>query len=503
MQEVFENPSQIEALVKQKYGFPDFIMMENAALAIKNLLLQIKSESKTPDAVMPCLILCGKGNNGGDGYALARLIMGEFEPLIFCLEEPTAKEAKIQYELCKKLGVKFISKKALFYLVNSAPLFIVDCLYGTGFKGELSPDVLKIIQTVNNVKAVRIACDIPTALTFNANYTVTMGEHKLSLFSDKAKQTCGKIIVASLGMDRTLFEKTAPAPAASLITPQDINLPLRKNKAVHKGTYGHTAVFAGEKSGAAIICATAAMNFGSGLTTIIKQKKSNLSQFKISPELMISDNIPSKTTCVVLGPGSDFLQPETAAILEAWWFDKKTKAPAAVFDAGMFGNETFITLLSKLCTRKDSRIVLTPHLAELVRFCSLPQNKQLGLDSISVEDLANSPEIKIKAGNAITKQFTGTAVVIKSANTFITTGTTAQNSQPQTFIITDGAQSLAKGGSGDVLAGMIASLLAQGYTTKDAAITACEVHALTSKRIGEQAYDLSPMRIIQTINSLD
>ena len=91
MQKVFDNPSKLESLAKQKFGFPDFIMMENAALAIKNLI--------TSD----CIILCGKGNNGGDGYALARLLHGQFEPLVFCLEAPATNEAKTQYEMCRKL----------------------------------------------------------------------------------------------------------------------------------------------------------------------------------------------------------------------------------------------------------------------------------------------------------------------------------------------------------------------------------------------------------------
>ena len=486
MDKVFDNPSQLEALVKQKFGFPDFMMMENAALAIKNLI--------TSD----CIILCGKGNNGGDGYALARLIKGELNPLVYCLEPPAAAEAKTQYEMCRKLGITFLSKTNLIKKLNdkaNPPAFIVDCLYGTGFKGELTGDAAKIVELANKTKAIRIACDIPTALTFNADYTVTMGEHKLQLFSDKAKKVCGNIIVAPLGMDRALFENTAPAPAAFLITKQDCMLPLRTNKAAHKGTYGHTAVFAGEKSGAAIISATAAMYFGSGLTTIIKQEASNLEQFKISPELMLSDTIPPKTTCIVLGPGSNKLQPQTASAIQEWWFNEKTKAPAAVFDAGMFGDTEFVKLLKKLNTRKDSRIVLTPHLAELTRFCESESSKSPALSNITVEQLADCPELKIQLGKTLTKKFPKTTLVIKSANTFIC-------SAGQTFIVTDGAPSLAKGGSGDVLSGMIAALLAQGYTAKDAAITGCEVHALAGTAHGAQAYDLSPMRIIEIINCI-
>lgn len=495
MQKVFENPSKIEALVKQKYGIPDFLMMENAALAIKNLILTL---SKTPCA--SCIILCGKGNNGGDGYALARLLTdraSKITPLVFCLEQPTAPEAITQFNMCKKMGIKFISQKDLFEQLAESD-FIIDCLYGTGFRGDLSPKIQKLITAANNSKAIRIACDIPTALAFNANYTVTMGEQKLKLFSDAAKQACGKIIVAPLGMDRELFESIVPESKvpAYLIESQDIKLPARTNKAAHKGTYGHTAVMAGEKSGASILCATAAMNFGSGLTTIIKRPKANLSQFKISPELMISEpdknnapQIPAKTSCLVYGPGVEEITEQDLHTIQNWFENKNTKNPAAVFDAGVFGNKLFTTLLSNLNKRTDSRIILTPHLLELTRFCK--NFKQF--ENITVQELTDNPELKIKIGNKLNSLFPNTTVVIKSANTFITSG-------GKSYIVSDGAPSLAKGGSGDVLAGMIASLLAQGYSCKDAAITGCEAHALKSKRIGEEAWDLSPMRLIKEMS---
>lgn len=461
--------------------------MENAALAIKNLILDLKASTQAS-----CIILCGKGNNGGDGYALARLLYGQLEVLLFCLESPVAEEAKKQYAMCKKMGIKFVSKNKLFELLQKSPEFIVDCLYGTGFKGELSPKVLKILEAANKAKSTRIACDIPTALSFNAHYTVTMGEQKLALFSDKAKQVCGKIILAPLGIDRTLFESLVPSSKipAFLITANDIKLPMRTNKASHKGSYGHTAVFSGEKSGAAIICATAAINFGSGLTSLIRGKKSNLGQFKISPELMISEPradkpiIPAKTSCIVFGPGIERMEPQDVSCIKQWFVSTNTKNPAAVFDAGIFSEPTFPALLNELNIRTDARIVLTPHLLELTRLC---KNLKIFKD-ITVTELAENPETKIKIGKKLNKLFPNTTLVIKSANTFITSG-------GQTFIITDGAPSLAKGGSGDLLAGMIAALLSQGYSAKDAAITACEAHALIGKTYGEESYDFSPEKI--------
>ena len=491
MEKIFDNPARLESLVKQKFSFPDFIMMENAALAIKQLIEKL--------AVKPskCLILCGKGNNGGDGYALARLLGNSCKIFLYRLAEPTADEAKKQYDICKKLKLTFLDdKKVLSFLnnyspKNDAPLFIIDCLFGTGFHGELPAKAAAIINAANKTTSIRIACDISSGLAFNARYTVTMGEHKLALFGDKAKAVSGQIIVASLGIDRAIFE-SQQNPAAFLVTCDDVNLPYRTDKASHKGTYGHTAVFAGEKSGAAIICATAAMNFGSGLTSLVQTKDSNLGQFKISPELMICKNgIPAKTNCVVLGPGINTFSENDFTQLSEWFNSSRIQNPSIVLDAGIFDNPLFSKLLNVINAQADSRIVLTPHLLELVRLC-----KQLKISSsVTTQALASSPELKIAIGKKFNKLYKNAVLVIKSANTFIAAG-------GQTYIILDGCQSLAKGGSGDVLAGMIASLLSQGYSAKDAAITACETHALISQKIGEKAFNLSPEKIIKEIKNL-
>ena len=543
MQRVYSNPTEIERYAKKAFGIPDFLMMENAAFCMCDFISSLWQRKATESSQKPkVLIACGKGNNGGDGYALARKLQGKADVSLFCLEEPgttpagtagtfgtagTASEAAVQFEMCKKLGLPFIQIKELHQNVDSFN-FIIDCLYGTGFRGELKPQAAELINLLNaQTDCIRIACDIPTGLDihgkiasistgeklcFNADYTISMGTQKVAFYSDEAKQACGKIIVADLGIAREKFESageqgitekeascdsTKPG-SVLLVEKDDVKLPVRKNKAAHKGTYGHTAVFAGNKSGAAIIAATAAMNFGSGLTTLVKQSSSNLEQFKISPELMISDTVPKKTTCVVLGPGTESLTKETACAIEGW-FDGEGRA--AVFDAGMFGQEEFIPLLTKLCSYPNARIVLTPHLLELVRFCKLcgitaekAQRDGTGAN-VTVQVLSSSPETKIKLVEQICKRFPGIVLVIKSANTFICNG-------EKTYIVSDGAQSLAKGGSGDVLSGMLGALLAQDYSALDAAITACESHALAASQYGQEAFDLTPEKLIATLNKI-
>ncbi len=481
MQNIFScrQASELEKTAKENFAIPPFLMMENAAKAMADFILSQKALSSS------ALIVCGKGNNGGDGYALSRLLQGKVNVTVFAIEEPSAAEAKAQYEMCRKLGINISDISRLEKACHSLSSgdFIIDCIYGTGFHGELSSEAQKIINLMNESSACKIACDIPSALAFSADYTITMGCQKLELYSDKAKDFCGKILVAGLGISREKFEGKSNL---HLIEPDDRILPLRKKRAAHKGSYGHTAVLCGDKAGAAILAATAAMNFGSGLTSLVQTEASNLSQFKISPSLMIADSIPKKTSCLAMGSGfTDF--PEQAAQMLLEWF-KSEKAPAVVLDAGILTAKDFPNFLQKLNEYENARIILTPHLSELSR---LLENCNAEGD-ISITALAENTQAKINAADFLNTKFPRTTVIMKSANTFIAEG-------GKVFVVADGSQSLAKGGSGDILAGLTAALLAQGYSAKDAAITAAEHHALLSKKIGQEAYNLTPEKLISLL----
>lgn len=508
MKKVFSEPAELEKIAKEKYCIPDFLMMEHAANFMKDFILKIAEEKNLSKPSV--LIICGKGNNGGDGYALARLLADHAEVSVFQLFDASGKEAITQATMCQKLNIPITDKTQAFNQLsnldtnNFQPDFIVDCIFGTGFRPPLSAEIKALLDTVNSLSSIKIACDIPSALYFKADYTITMGQLKTVLFSDTAKNVCGKILTAPLGLPTEAFESGMDTKIF-LIEKADVKLPLRKEKASHKGSYGHTAVIAGKNSGAAILSASAALNFGSGLTSLVKTPQSNLEQFKISPELMISNSIPEKTTCIAMGSGIDFKSENKSnsapdsidinLIIETFtkWFCNKAKNPSALLDAGFFDYEDLCPLLEKLNAVPDARIVLTPHLSELNRFLqkvskAYPEVFPKDID-ISVKNLAENPQVKIKIGQIINKIYPQTVLVMKSANTFIA----AEN---QIFICTDGCQNLAKGGSGDILAGMTAALLSQGYSAKEAAITACESHALASKAFGEENYDLSPLKLL-------
>lgn len=496
MRQVFESSADVEKNVKASLGIPDFMMMENAAIGMADFIKELCGKENLSEPSI--LILCGQGNNGGDGFALSRHLYADYSIQLVAEKVPYAKEALVQYEICHKLGL--LDK----VLTKSADI-IVDCIYGIGFHGDLEPAEKLLIENANKSKAIKIACDVPSGLRkngstadgiFMADYTLTMGVYKTALFSDMAKAACGKVELLNIGISRTDFEKFGETSIYH-VESDDIQLPYRKNPSVHKGSFGHTVVFAGEKSGAAILAATSALKFGTGLSTLLKTINSNLLQFKISPELMISQQLPKKATCLVVGSGLGYLTDTDSDVITNWF--TSIKNPSIVLDADFFNQEHFVSLLNFLNGPDNARIILTPHIAELSRIMekvlTAYTDLEITAEEITVENLSKSTESKIKIGQILNKLFPKTVVVMKSANTFVAF-------EGKTYIITQGTPALAKAGSGDVLAGMTGALLAQGYDAKTAALTAVFAHGKAST-VGEVAdFALSPEVLLENISKI-
>ena len=135
MKKIFSEPAELERIAKEKYCIPDFLMMEHAASFMKDFILKIAEEKNLSKPSV--LIICGKGNNGGDGYALARLLAGHAEISVFQLFETSGKEAKTQAAMCKKLNIPITDKSQAFKQINKLgskdfqPDFIIDCIFGT------------------------------------------------------------------------------------------------------------------------------------------------------------------------------------------------------------------------------------------------------------------------------------------------------------------------------------------------------------------------------------
>ena len=489
MESVYIDSSLPEKETKIRCHFGECIMMENAAAALEKAVLGCGAECSV-------LVLCGGGNNGGDGLALARRIYGKCRVSVLLAEAPRTEEARIQYEMAKAVGVPFVEKDAPLECYT----VFADCLFGTGFHGKLSEDYAALILRVNEADGVKIACDIPSGIdkngcietkdadgspvAFRADKTVTMGALKTALFSDEAKDFTGTIEKAGLGVSDFVFEKNTE-PDAYIIEKSDIQLPHRKKKSAHKGMFGHTAVVFGEKPGAAILAGTAALRFGTGLVTCITDSsaKGDGVSFLMPPELMTGNSFPEKTTSVLLGSGLGTDKNSIVSKTVSFIYDMEK--PSAVFDADFFSYPEAPSVLKKLNDRKNAQIIITPHPKELCMLINSCLSEKY--------EVSFTVSHRFELSRRWSKAFPNIVLVAKGANTYIFKGGRA-------FICSCGTNALAKAGSGDVLAGLCASLLAQGYDALEAAKTAVYAHASSSTTFAPD-YALTPLLLIDRIET--
>ena len=516
MQKIFNDTQLLDKAARDNYGLTEDIMMENAAAALQE---QGRAHFFSPDGKYinrpTVLILAGGGNNGADGYALARRIVCHDLCVTVCqVYQPKSAMCVLQADRAKKTGVIFINPYDLDDFIERASFdltVVYDCIFGSGFHGTLDALAAAVIASTNKIDgAYKIACDIPTgcvitsdcsqdpkAAAFRADATVTMGALKLALYTDAAKDACGQIVVADLGISRSNFE-SAQLPCALLLEEADARLPLRdKKQNSNKGSYGHTAVFAGEKPGAAVIAGHSALKFGSGLVTLVAQAAQKIQFENVSDfELMVSEAVPQNAAALVVGPGLG--RPDSSQAQEAAASSDSSLAniPAlfnllhgaqipAVLDADIF----YWPQIKDLLAAKRN-VVLTPHPKEFAELL-----KNVGLGNYSTQQVVAE---RLELAKEFCAAFPGTTLLLKGANVLIASLLDGERA-PRVYINPLGTSALAKGGSGDVLAGMTGALLAQSYTPLEAAVTASIKHASASHAFDGKDYALTPFGLIGEI----
>ncbi len=268
MQKVFDEVNTLDKRCYEEFGLSEDILMEHAASSI---MQYIQSKFVNSEKI---LIVCGPGNNGADGIALARLLYKQYDVSIYIPYGVKSQMAKLQYKRLKLLGVQTLDDLSL--LANEhTPNVIVDCLFGTGLSRALDMQSQNLINLLNSLYAYKISCDIPSGITqngqitstcFRANTTITMGALKTQLYTDIVKDYVGNILVADLGVQRVNYESSTNT---YLLDKFDMEVPFRTVQNSHKGKYGHLCVIVGEKQGAGIIACDAAFAFGAGLVSIV------------------------------------------------------------------------------------------------------------------------------------------------------------------------------------------------------------------------------------------
>lgn len=458
MKKIFLQTSDLDKNASENLGISELILMENAASKIEQIIRKkIKKHSKI-------LAICGSGNNSADAICTLRKLSGDYECYVYFTSQNLHEIPKLQFEIAKKVGVKETLNLEDNYNC------IIDGIYGAGFKGEMNDKILSLIENINQKKALKIAVDIPSGINssgqisqnaFKADMTVCMGALKIALFSDIAKDFVGKIVVANLGISRDKFEKQSDI---NLLEKSDMFLPLRKHKNTNKGNFGHTYVISGDMSGASEIAALSANAVGSGLVSVVGEIK------HISPIIMIKKSLKNAKV-VVIGCGLGKKEVN---------FDE-LKDNILVIDADMCYKPETITLL-----KQNPNFIITPHPKEFSSLLKLGNLAEVSTDEVQLN--------RFKYAKIWSENFGG-VLVLKGANTII-----ANNGK--LFVMTKGTNALAKGGSGDVLAGIIGGLLAQNYTLLDASISGVLMHAYAAKKFNKHSYSLNSFDLIKGLKCL-
>lgn len=463
MQKLFDEVGSLDKRCYQKYHLTEDILMEHAA---NGMATYIKANFIKGSCV---LIVCGSGNNGADGMACARILHGDYKVNLLHVKPPKSEMAKLQSKRLDALNIPTCHK------IISCDV-IVDAIVGTGFDGSFDKNISILLENINESDAFKIACDIPSGLkkdgthakdSFCADITLTMGAFKKSLFLDSTKEIVGDIKVIDLGISSSLYEGDTNW---FLLDKQDVNLPTRKDKNTHKGSFGHLALIMGEKSGASIISAKAALRFGTGLVTLVLDKPQN-----IPHSLMYSKTIPKNTTALALGMGlGDILSDKELDI----FLDNDLPLIA---DADILITPKIVQIL------KRKNLVITPHPKEFVKLLKLTN-----LADITVDELQQK---RFYYAELFSKTYPHAILLLKGANVIIA----ADNIF---YINPHGTQILAKGGSGDVLSGLIGALLAQGYSPLSATINASLTHTTLAQNYKKADFSLTPDDLIKGLQNL-
>lgn len=478
------------AAVKRGISFPQ--LMENAGCACASIIKKIYGINKNDKKNV--LVLCGKGKNGGDGFVIARKLWehGCNVTVMLACGEPKAKDAIDMFSLVETAGIDVVRYDNNLTLLKSSienADIIVEAIFGTGFSGSLNHSLSVLAQAINAAKAPVVAIDVPAGADcdiatvqgaiFNADVTIAISAYKPIHILKPCNKFCGKIVTADIGIVRDDFRKIDVPPCITL-TSDEIRKLLPKRKVTsNKGTYGHALCICASMKmvGAAHLAVGGALRCGAGLVTAAFPQSAYAAlapRFTESLLLPLESNIEGtfafsalhgilaaseKATAILVGCGMG-LNKDTVRLISS--IIKESKKPLVIDADGINALSTNIDILKEA----QAPIILTPHPGEMSRLCKK-----------SITEILANPV-------AIAREFAkkhGVTVVLKTANTVVCDG-----KNDMTYINTTGNSGLSRGGSGDLLAGMTVSFLAQGIPAFDAAVCAVHLHGLCADYVAKK-----------------
>ena len=474
-----------------KFGLSYQRMMENAGTACaRNIRNEIEKDNIQRKRVA---VVCGKGNNGGDGFVIARKLSenGYNVCVILASGYPTSQEATYMYKLVLDQAIPTVwydadRLKALQTVKNAD--VIVDAIFGFSFYGELDEDMKTLLREMSRSDAVKFAIDVPSGAhcdsghcdkdCFMANYTIAISALKPAHIIHPASEHCGDIIIANIGIPEESYSVVGDCLYTYSKAEIKALFPKREETS-HKNTFGHVLCICGSKTmpGAAVLAASAALRSGAGLVTLAFPEglypvvTSKITEALFMPlaenekgtfsSLCIKELLSQlhKFDSIVIGCGLG-VNEDTKALVTA--VIENAEVPVVV-DADA------INILSADMTvleRAKSKIVLTPHIGEMHRLTKLDK-------AIIVSD-------KTAVARTFSEHY-GVYLVLKGSNTVVSTPI-----DKRVYVNNTGNTGLSKGGSGDVLAGLIGGFIAQDFEFIDALNAAVFVHGYTGDSVSDR-----------------
>lgn len=450
---------------------PSIVLMENAAEKV----VQIMKSEYSDLAEKNIVVVCGRGNNGGDGFAVARKVLpfAKSVKLIFCGDvTKLSKDAELNYKAAKKFEIEFIEKSE-FEKYD----IIVDAIFGTGLSREITGNLKEIIEKINSSKKTVVAVDIPSGVSADigktmgcsvkADITVTFQYAKYGHFLYPGREFCGKLFVEDISVLEILNEKFK----REAVMKSDISLKRRENS-INKTTAGKVMVIAGKRgfSGAAYMCSESCLREGAGLVWIAVPQS-------------INDILENKTTEVITLPFED---GEEGNLTENCFeniekFIKLNSIKTVLIGPGLGREEETLKLVRRVIENIDAKFIVDADGLYAIKECMEILNKKEVIitphegefERITGKKIVN----RVEEAESLADKY-GITVVLKGADTIITNG-------KKSFINTSGNAGLAKGGSGDVLAGMISAFVSRGYSLEEAAKYGVYIHGYTADIIAE------------------
>ncbi len=490
----------------QRIGVPSIVLMERAALAVADATEELLKTEKNKNLVRIAAV-CGTGNNGADGIAAGRILWGRgYEVTIFLAGnfEHGTEEYQLQKRIAKQVG---ISMRPATDLELCDGEIVLDALFGIGLGREIEGEYRQLIEKINQRQDIDVvAVDIPSGIhgdtgavmgtASQATVTVTFGYMKSGLLLYPGRDYAGKVLVKDIGFFDSSRERTGWD--AAVLEWGDVDRLPKRPPDSNKGTFGKLLVIAGSigMSGAAYLSALAAYRMGAGLVRILTVPENRTVLQILLPEAIVDVlEIPRKpfdregrheeetlqcypeweTFCqavkeccawsngIVIGPGlgqAPYVEKLMEMVLAS------TEVPVVVDADGL----NAVARTPWLTKYFSERVIVTPHMGEMARLTGQ------SIAALKADRLQAAREYAVR---------TGAVCVLKDASTV------TADPKGLTWINTSGSSAMAKGGSGDVLSGVIGGLLVQGMSRVEAAAWGVYLHGLAgekaAKKQGERA----------------